>query len=156
MRDHLYSYRRMLPHYQKAGSPIFITFRKLLREQLNPEARSLVLGCCIGGHGRKFQLHAAVVMPDHVHLILTPLTDASGWPFSLPSILKSLKGASARAVNRAMKTSGPVWQEESFDHVLKNDESLREKVDYIQQNPVRKGLVSKAEDYPWLWIEPGF
>ena len=122
MRDHLYSYRRMLPHYQKAGSPIFITFRKLLRDELNPEARSLILGCCVGGHGRKFQLHAAVVMPDHVHLILTPLIDATGWPLSLPGILKSLKGASARAVNRYMGISGPVWQDESFDHVLRNDE----------------------------------
>ena len=156
MLDHLYSYRRMLPHYQKSGSPVFITFCKLLREPFPPNARHLVLECCIAGHGRKFQLHAAVVMPDHVHLILTPLKDATGWPFSLPAILKSLKGASARAVNRYLGISGPVWQEESFDHVLRNDESLREKIEYIRQNPVRKGLVSRAEDYSWLWIEPGF
>ena len=76
MLDHLYSYRRMLPHYQKSGSPVFITFCKLLREPFPPKARYLVLGCCVAGHdGRKFQLHAAVVMPDHVHLILTPLTE---------------------------------------------------------------------------------
>ena len=55
-----------------------------------------------------------------------------------------------------MGITGPVWQEESFDHVLRNDESLREKIEYIRQNPVRKKLVMKAEDYPWLWIEPGF
>src|SRR5579871_6863989 len=58
MLDHLYSYRRMLPHYQKSGSPVFITFCKLLRDPFPPKARHLVLECCIAGHGRKFQLHA--------------------------------------------------------------------------------------------------
>ena len=52
-----------------------------------------------------------------------------------------------------MNTSGPVWQEESFDHVLRSQESLEQKLEYIQQNPVRRGLVEKPEDYRWLWIE---
>ncbi len=55
-----------------------------------------------------------------------------------------------------MGREGPVWQDESFDHVLRNDESLREKMEYIRQNPVGKGLVTKPEDYPWLWIEEGW
>jgi hypothetical protein len=46
-----------------------------------------------------------------------------------------------------------VWQDESFDHVLRGDETLRETIDYIRQNPVRKGLVEKPEDYQWLWVE---
>jgi hypothetical protein len=46
-----------------------------------------------------------------------------------------------------------VWQDESFDHVLRGDESLRETMDYVCQNPVRKGLVDKPEDYKWLWVE---
>jgi hypothetical protein len=48
-----------------------------------------------------------------------------------------------------------VWQDEFFDHVLRGDESLRETIDYIRQNPVRKGLVDKPEDYQWLWVDPG-
>jgi hypothetical protein len=67
--------------------------------------------------------------------------------------LKSLKGASARIVNKLAGTCGPVWQEESFDHVLRSQESLKEKIEYIRQNPVRRGLVDKPEEYRWLWIE---
>ncbi len=156
MLDRNYSYRRRLPHLQKHGKPVFVTFRKLTREPFTNEACELIFKHCLHDHNAKYLLHAAVVMPDHVHLLLRPLVDASGWPFSLPSILKSLKGSSARTVNRFMGTEGPVWQDESFDHVLRNDESMREKMEYIWQNPVRKRLVTKPEDYEWLWIEAGW
>lgn len=78
-------------------------------------------------------------MPDHVHLLLTPLSTDKGWPHAMPAILKSIKGTSARSVNKLMGLSGPVWQEESFDHVLRPDESFQDKFEYIRQNPVRKG-----------------
>jgi REP element-mobilizing transposase RayT len=92
-------------------------------------------------------------MPDHVHLLLTPLRSESGNPHSLIEILQGIKGASAHSVNRALRRSGPVWQEESFDHVLRSDESFEKKLEYLRQNPVRRGLVGKPEDYPWLWVE---
>ena len=150
----MYEYRRMLPHYQKPNRAMFVTFCKNYRgEPFSPEVRRSILQCCLRGDGYRFHLHAVVVMPEHVHLLLTPLSDDSGLPYGLPSILKSLKGASARSVNKLLNTSGPVWQEESFDHVLRSQQSLEEKVEYIRQNPVRRGLVSRPEDYPWLWIE---
>ena len=92
-------------------------------------------------------------MPDHVHLLFTALRDADGWTFALPEILRAIKGASARSINQLSGRTGPVWQDESFDHVLRGNESLRETVEYIRQNPVRKSLVQRPEDYPWLWIE---
>src|SRR5438552_10248184 len=46
------------------------------------------------------------------------------------------------------------WQEESFDHVLRSSESLDAKIDYVLQNPVRKGLVRIAREYPWSWRKP--
>ena len=101
-----------------------------------------------------FILHAVVVMPDHVHMLLTPMRNVDGWPFPLQGILKRIKGASARSVNKLSGASGPVWQEESFDHVLRSNESLTEKKEYIRQNPVRRGLVTVPEDYRWLWLEP--
>jgi len=151
-----YSYRRRLPHFQKHGAPVFVTFAKLMRGPFTSDACALVFKHCRHDHNKKYLLHAVVVMPDHVHLLLRPLPDESGWPYSLPLILKSLKGASARSVNKVMGTEGPVWQDESFDHVLRNDENIREKMEYIRQNPVRKGLVTKPGDYPWLWIEEGW
>lgn len=149
----MYDYRRKLPYYQKPNKPLFVTFRKGTREPFSPQARDLVLQCCVKGHGSHFFLHAAVIMPEHVHLLLTPSCDKNGWPYGLPHILKLIKGASARGVNKLLETCGPVWQEESFDHVLRSDESMKEKLEYIKQNPVRRGLVKRPEDYRWLWVQ---
>ena len=149
----MYDYRRMLPHHQKANRALFVTFCKLTPPPFTSDARDIIMQCCLKGNGIKFRLHAAVVMPDHVHLLLTPLQDENSWGIGLPAILKSIKGASARSVNKLLSASGPVWQEESFDHVLRSQESREEKLEYIRQNPVRRGLVQKPEDYPWLWIE---
>jgi REP element-mobilizing transposase RayT len=120
----MYEYRRMLPHYQKAGRALFVTFCKSHRNPFSAEARDLVLRSCVHDHGQRYQLHAAVVMPEHVHLLLTPLVDEKGWPYGLPAILKLIKGVSARATNKLSGSSGPVWQEESFDHVLRSQESF--------------------------------
>ncbi len=100
--NRMYEYRRTLPHYQKAGRGLFVTFCKNNREPFSDEARNSVLQCCLRGHGTRFQLHAAVIMPDHVHLLLTPLPDETGWPHGLPAILKLIKGASARSVNNLL------------------------------------------------------
>jgi len=148
-----YEYRQRLPHYQKCGSTLFVTFRTLNREPLSPAARDAILCHCRHEHGKRLALHAAAVMPEHVHLLLTPLREEDGWSYALPSILKSLKGVSARSVNRLLGRSGPVWQEESFDHVLRSAESFEDKVEYIRQNPVRRGLAKRPEDYRWLWVE---
>ena len=74
--------------------------------------------------------------------------------FPVVDILQCLKSATAHRINKLLQISGPVWQEESFDHVLRSDESLKEKCEYIRQNPVRKGLVMHPKDYPWLWVDP--
>ncbi len=79
----------------------------------------------------------------------------NGWTFALPEIMRAIKGASARSINKLNGRSGPLWQDESFDHVLRGNESRLESIDYIRQNPVRKRLVEKPEDYPWLWVECG-
>jgi REP element-mobilizing transposase RayT len=142
-----YEYHRNLPHYQKAGRAVFITFCKGNRIPFAPETQEAILQHCLHDNGKRYDLHAAVVMPDHVHLLLTPLRDEKGWPNSLPTILKQLKGTSARTINKLLNSCGPVWQEESLDHVLRSQESLEEKLEYIRQNPVRRGLIKRPEDY---------
>jgi putative transposase len=100
-------------------------------------------------------LRAVVVMPDHVHLIFTPLVDMkSSEVFSLARITKAIKGTSADLINQRLSRPGRVWQEESFDRVLRVSEKLDEKIAYILDNPVRKGLVQSAEEYRWLWVAP--
>ena len=91
-------------------------------------------------------------MPDHVHLIFTPLIDFEGMEvWSLAKIMDAIKGASSHRINKALRRKGSVWQAESFDHVLRASENLDAKTEYILQNPVRRGLVMRWQDYPWLW-----
>jgi REP element-mobilizing transposase RayT len=160
-----YRYRRRLPHLQRADADLFVTFCSA-RFSLPGAARDLVLEHCLreGGVARapspannpppRILLHAAVVMPDHVHLLLQPLRDGEGWPIPLVDILQCLKSATAHRINKLLHRDGPVWEEESFDHVLRSDESLKEKCEYLRQNPVRRRLVKRPEGYRWLWVNP--
>ena len=166
-------YRRRLPHLQKADAALFVTF--CTNGQVLPgQARDIVLEhwlreggvrpsrqCGAGALARerpkvftsRIHLHAVVVMPDHVHALLTPLRDPDGWSFPLVDILQCCKSTTAHRINRLLQLSGPVWEEESFDHVLRSEESLAQKCEYIRQNPLKAGLVAQAEDYRWLWVE---
>jgi REP element-mobilizing transposase RayT len=163
-----YCYRRRLPHLQKADAALFVTFCTGAHLILPDWARDLVLEHCLregglrplAGEGARatlpsrIHLYAVVVMPDHVHLLFLPLRDGNGTHFALVDTLQCLKSATAHRINRLLHTSGPVWEEESFDHVLRSDESLQEKCEYIRQNPVKAGLVARPEDYRWLWVSP--
>jgi REP element-mobilizing transposase RayT len=145
-------YRRNLPHLQRDNKPHFITFVTKFRWTLPDNAREITLSSCLHDDQLKYALHVAVVMPDHVHVILTPLIDESRREVvSLIQIMGAIKGASAHLINKQLGRDGAVWQEESFDHVLRSSESLDAKIDYILQNPVRKGLVDDWRNYRWLW-----
>jgi len=114
-----------------------------------------VLQSCLHDNGSRYDLHVAVIMPDHVHLVLTPLISSERKEvWSLPAILDAIKGASAHAINRALGQRGSVWQDESFNHVLRSSESLDRKIQYVLDNPARRGLVRVSEEYRWLWHQP--
>ena len=87
-------------------------------------------------------------MPDHVHLLLALIP-----PRSLQDVLRLIKGRAARFISSLTSRSGSLWQRESFDHILRKNEDLLKKAEYIANNPVRAGLVERAENYPWLWIQ---
>jgi REP element-mobilizing transposase RayT len=150
------SYRRNLPHMQRDYTPHFITFCTKFRRILPEWARDVVLGCCVHDHDKRYRLEVAVVMPDHVHLILTPSTDETRQTIiSLVEIMKAIKGASSHAINRHSGNHGAIWQEESFDRVVRSSESLDAKIAYILENPVRKALVQDWRQYRWIWQSPG-
>jgi putative transposase len=118
-------YRRNLPHLQRDATPHFITIVTKFRWNLPPPARDIVLSCCRHDHRTRYELHVGVVMPDHVHMILTPLLDeARGEFFSLVEIMRTIKSASAHLINRGLRRQGTVWQEESFDRVLRASEKV--------------------------------
>jgi REP element-mobilizing transposase RayT len=145
-----YEYRRYLPHYQKDNRILFITYSTWHRWKLPENAKDLALESCLRANGRKYSLYAAVVMPDHVHLICLPQRDEEG-EISIPEITRTIKSESAHRINKALGRTGRVWQDESFDHLLRGDESLRKKALYILENPVRAGLVATPVEYRWLW-----
>lgn len=134
------------------ASLFLLLFCTYLKRTLPESVRSIVLKCCLHDHETKLLAYAAVVMPDHVHFLFSPMINHKAQEsYSLAEIMDGIKGASAHKINLAVERRGHVWQEESFDHVVRSSESLDGKVDYILQNPVRRGLVGKWEDYPWVW-----
>ncbi|MGA3096486.1 MAG: transposase [Bryobacteraceae bacterium] len=92
---------------------------------------------------RYYDLHAYVVMPNHVHVLLSPLTTPS-------KLLQSVKGFSAREANKILARSGePFWQPESYDHWVRDAAEFERIRNYTEENPVRAGLAPVAEDYSW-------
>ena len=146
-----HSYRRNLPHIQRPGKTYFVTFCTKNHWILPEATRSVVLDTCRAVHEITAFIHCAVIMPDHVHLILTPMADSRGETLLLEKVLRQIKGVSALKVNKALNRHGPVWQAESFDHMLRSMESAESKSDYSVMNPVRRGLALRPEEYPWYW-----
>jgi REP element-mobilizing transposase RayT len=104
--------------------------------------------------GVRYELHAFVIMPSHVHLLFTPLAvwgderDAAGrWGGPRTSIMKAFKGRTALACNRILGRSGPFWQSESYDRVVRDEKTFAKIVDYIEHNPVKAGLCTRAEGW---------
>lgn len=171
-------YERRLPHWDVIGEPLFVTFRLhgslpasrvfpparltsgrafltmdriLDRAQCGPrflqqsEIARLVVQALADGETRfqRYRLHAFVVMPNHVHLLVTPRTTATRW-------LGPLKGYTGYRANQLLGHKGvPFWQDESYDHLIRDEEGFRRVQRYIEFNPVRAGLVASPEEYPW-------
>ena len=145
------SYQRRLPHYQSDHKSYYVTFCTQDRWVLPHQARDIVLEHLVAAHRKTTFLQTTIVMPDHVHMVMSPLERPDGVAYGIAEILRLIKGPSARRINQRLNRRGRVWQHESWDHELRNSESLRAKCDYVANNPVRAGLVEKPEDYPWLW-----
>jgi putative transposase len=111
---------------------------------VQPEIAEIVSGSIhIGVQLSHYDLHAWVIMPNHVHLLITPRIAPS-------RLLQSLKGATSRECNRLLgRTGEPFWQKESYDHWVRSDQELERIQRYIEWNPVKAGLVSKMEDWRW-------
>jgi REP element-mobilizing transposase RayT len=146
--DETLAYRRYLPHLARRGQTYFVTFCTYRREVLAPADRTIALETCVREHNKSYWLHCACVMPDHLHLIFTPFEFTS-----MRREVERIKRVSAHQINRGRQRTGHVWQREYFDRIMRSDEDIRLKSEYVCLNPVRAGLVECAEDYPWIWRE---
>jgi putative transposase len=133
--------RRHLPHWTLEGSTYFVTFRTR-KGKLTVEEQEVTLRHLRDRDGDYYALIAATVMPDHVHLLLTP---KSGW--SLSRIMKGIKGVSARKINLMRSKTGKVWQVESYDRIVRDQSALIETLEYMLNNPLKQGLTEAPWNY---------
>ena len=85
-----------------------------------------------------------MIMPDHIHVFAgfaPPSPPLEKW-------IKALRGDLSKIL-RADEGEGTHWEKDFFDHVMRSEESLRQKYEYVRQNPVRAGLVNRSEDWPY-------
>jgi len=110
---------------------------------IEPIASIVVASLKRGEQLTQYELGAYVVMPNHVHTLLLPKISPS-------RLMQSLKGVTARDANRILGRTGETfWQAESYDHWVRDEKEWRRIAAYIEDNPVKAGLVSLAEDYKW-------
>jgi putative DNA methylase len=166
-----------LPHLFKEGCTYFVTFcladavpdrlkrRRKIEEtdsalaigehfDVEPSAGRRILGqpavatmvekSLLHFQGERYALSAWCVMPNHVHVVVTPYGE-----FSLSSVLHSWKSFSAHQINEDLGSKGKVWQEESFDHLVRHEKAFAEFVAYTENNPVVARLCERPEDWPF-------
>ena len=115
-----------------------------------PKIADLVTQAILDGETRfdRYQLHAFVVMANHVHRLVTPHVVATKW-------LGPLKGFTAHEANRILVRHGtPFWQDESYDNLVRPDAEFGRIHDYIERNPVTACVVGVAEDFRWSSAKP--
>ncbi len=89
-----------------------------------------------------YALHGYVVMPNHVHILITPRVDMN-------VIMQSLKGNTAHFANKTLGRSGSFWQQEYYDHFCRNEKEFWNIRAYIARNPVKAGFCAAPEEWPW-------
>ncbi len=150
-------HKRRLPHFERPWAKYAITWTTQERRILSPAERDLVMQTILHDRDKKYELYVACVMPDHVHLLIEPQIkendDERNSVFhGLAEILQTLKSVSSHRINKAAGARGNrVWENESFDRIIRSERDLEEKFQYICRNPWDAGVVSQGEDYPWLW-----
>jgi putative transposase len=99
--------------------------------------------------GTAYFLHEFVIMPDHIHLLLTPKT-------SLEKAAQFINGGFSYRAKKELGSNMEVWQKGFSDHRIRDREDYLRHTSYIQKNPVRKDLCQKAEEFPYSSAHAGF
>jgi REP element-mobilizing transposase RayT len=94
--------------------------------------------------GQKYEVDAYVIMPDHIHLLITPFEG-----FDLDKILFCMKNYSGKSISKVHKTKGRFWQPDHFDHIVRNLGYWIKYFDYIHNNPVKANIVNTPIEYNW-------
>ena len=99
--------------------------------------------------GSSYLLHQFVIMPDHIHLLITPIT-------SLEKTVQFIKGGFSYRAKKDLGSKMEIWQKGFSDHRIRDAEDYAQHIEYIRHNPVRKRLAERPEEYAFSSACPGF
>jgi REP element-mobilizing transposase RayT len=121
--------------------------RQLLKGETAETLTDQIVQCRINGY---YLLHEFCVMPNHLHLLFTPMGETS-----LEKAIQMVKGGASYRIGKKRKFL-QLWQDGYHDWRCRNEEDYRAYAEYIRQNPVKAGLVAAAEDWPYSSANPKF
>jgi REP element-mobilizing transposase RayT len=128
--------RRRIETYEDAGYGACF-----LRD---PRIAKLIQGALLHFDGKRYRLLAWCVMPNHVHSLFEMLAG-----YSLGGILHSWKSYTAKEANRILGRRGQFWDDDYFDRYIRDNDHLQNAIHYIEQNPVKAGLVTEAAQWKY-------
>ena len=140
----------------------------------NANAANVVKEAIHFNDDKDYELLAFTIMPNHVHIVFTPIVDRDSSRSRIQDaekekklrngndinvvlqdrsislvadILRKIKGSTARECNKILSRTGAFWQHESYDHVIRDEIELKHIVEYVLNNPVKARLCEKWEDW---------
>ena len=134
-----------MPSFEQGSITYFITASTYQRKTLFQTDRMALLFVDVLLHYRlqnKYLLHEFVVMPDHFHVLVAPAT-------SLEKAVQLIKGGFSYRAKKELEFGGEIWEKSFYDRRVRDAEENERIRNYIHQNPVKRGLVETAEDYPY-------
>jgi REP element-mobilizing transposase RayT len=115
----------------------------------NPEVAELVVGALKYFDGSRYHLFAWCVMPNHAHVVFSPVPAPGKFSSELIPILHSWKSYTSHKANEILRKTGKFWQEEYYDHRIRTEKEFWFYVRYTLNNPVVAGLCKKWTEWPW-------
>ncbi|MCC6361727.1 MAG: transposase [Phycisphaerales bacterium] len=144
-------YRRRLPHWRLDGATYFLTWRVFPgQHDLTPEERTFVAGALRFFDGTRYSLYAYVVMNDHVHVLVAPQAD-----WKLEQLTHTWKSFTTNQLQKGKAGAVPrkraLWQDETFDRIVRDSSEFYEKLYYILNNPFKRW--PEISVYQWTWAQ---
>jgi putative transposase len=138
-------------HATNTGQTYMVTSATWERRELfrNERWAHLLIDTLYHYRGTAFLLHEFVIMPDHIHILLTPKA-------TLEKAVQFIKGGFSFRAKKELGSNMEIWQKGFSDHRIRDGEDYARHVAYIRENPVRKHLCERAEEFPYLSAHSGF
>jgi REP element-mobilizing transposase RayT len=142
-----YIYRRHLPHWRARGHLYFLTWRvHKKQDDLTSVEKDQVMSALKHFDGKRYKLVGYVVMNDHVHVLVWPEDE-----YPLEDIVHSWKSYTAHMLQQECRRKGKIWQDESFDRIVRDEQELYKEMQYILNNPRKRW--PEMDEYRWVWCK---